>query len=484
MSDSFVSTRDYQGLQGFGGQEDFAELSKALVAGSDINAPGAAPGVGFPLRPESLEQTLKNTTYKVEDAVLWRNVTKLPAFNTVEEFNRITSFGAGISAFVAESDLPESDDATYQRAYSLVKFMGTTRAVSHVMSLVRTPAGYGNAVAQETVNGTAWLIRQLERALFVGNSAMIPVQFDGLEKQILDGAPNAALNTIDMRGRPLTEDAVNDGCLVVKTEPNYGRATDLYLPDGAFSDLAKQFYPAERVPFGPAQTGGMVGLNVQGMYSQFGPIKFNASTFLQFGPLYGAAQGSAAKIPTTPTESVAPASGALAGSEVSYFTADWIGAYHYKVCAINRYGRSATVAMTGPVSSVLNQKITMTVADGATVGTAFELYRSDKDGAAATAKYVKTVARSGATTVITDFNIDLPGTAKGYLIQQNLDFFAVKQLAPFMKIPLATIDLSIRWAQVIYLALQVYAPGKAVIFKNIGRAAGSAGVNNASLISL
>jgi hypothetical protein len=348
------------------------------------------------------------------------------------------------------------------------------------MSLIR-PA-HGNVIAQETVNGTAWLLRQLERALFVGDSSLIPEQFDGLLPLITAGAPNAALNTFDLRGGPLTEDIINDGALVVKTEPNYGRATDLYLPDGGFADLAKQFYPAQRFNVPPAGwQGGMVGMNIQGFYSQFGPIKFNPDLFLQFGPGVGTAVGDAAKRPSALTEDTAPVAAPDAASQ---FIASDAGDYNYQCTAINRYGRSAPLAMTADTTVAAGDKVTMIVADGAVTGTAVEVYRSPKDGASGTERLMTVVARGGATTTIVDLNADLPGTGKAVLIQQNLEFFSVKQLAPFVKIPLATIDTSVRWMQLIYLALTVYSPGKAVIFKNLGRAAASEGLDNAELTSL
>lgn len=357
--------------------------------------------------------------------------------------------------------------------------MGTTRAVTHVMSLIR-PA-HGNVIAQETVNGTAWLLRQIERALFSGDSSLIPEQFDGLLKLITDGAPNAGLNTFDLRGGTLTEDIINDAALVVKTEPNYGRATDLYLPDGGFSDLAKQFYPSQRFNVPPAGwNNGMVGLNIQGFYSQFGPIKFNPDLFLQFGPGVGAAVGDAAKRPSAPTEDTAPA----ASGTGSQFTAADAGDYNYQCAFINRYGRSALLAMTGPVTVAAGEQVDMTVADGAVTGTAVEVYRSAAGGAVGTERLMTVVARTAGTTDITDTNADIPGTGNAVLIQQNLEFFSCKQLAPFVKIPLATIDTSIRWMQLIYLALTVYAPGKAVIFKNLGRAPASEGLDNAELNSL
>jgi len=482
-----VSWRDYAGLQGFGqaSGEEVSDLRKALSAGQDIGAPAVAAGEGFPLRVESLENTLKTVTYKMDDVRLWSSVTKLPAYNTVEEVNLLKEYGSGVAAFIDEGDLPESDDSTFERSYTVIKYMGTTRSVTHVMSLIR-PA-HGNVIAQETINGTAWLLRQLERALFFGDSSMIPIQFDGVLKLIQDNAPNPNLNVLDLRGKPLTEDFLNDGALIVKTEPNYGRATDLYCADGAFSDLAKQFYPAERynVPTS-GWNQGMVGMNIQGFFSQFGPIKFNPDTFIQFGPSAPTtATGPTGKRPDTPTESVAPAAGAVAGGETSLFVAADAGDYYYSVSAINRYGRSAAVAMTGPVTVAAGEKVTMTVADGSIAGTAFEMYRSEMDAAAAgSERYCNTQARSAATTVLTDLNHDLPGTSKATLIQQNLEFFSFKQLCPFLKIPLATVSTAVRWMQLLYGSPTVYSPGRAVIYKNVGRAPGSSGLDNAALNSL
>jgi hypothetical protein len=74
---------------------------------------------------------------------------------------------------------------------------------------------------------------------------------------------------------------------------------------------------------------------------------------------------------------------------------------------------------------------------------------------------------------VTDLNRDIPGTTKGFVMMQNQQSFSWSQLLPLTRIPLATIDTSIRWAQVLYGAVKMYAPAKNVVLKNIGRAAGS-----------
>ena len=478
MENAFVSWRDYEGLEGFGAASatDVQDLRKALVAGQDLNNPGTAAGTGFPLRIESLERTLKVVTYRMDDVRLWRNITKLPAYNTVEEYNRLREYGSGNAAFIAEGDLPTSDDSTYSREYTVIKYVGTTRAVTHVMSLVR-PA-HGPVVSQETVNGTAYLLKQIEKALFFGDSSLIPVQWDGLQSLITAGAPTA--NIIDMRGAALSEDSLNDAALTVKTAPNYGRPTDLYCADGAYSDLAKSFYPAERFNLQPGGwQDGMVGLSIKGFHSMVGPVMFNPDVFIEFGDVpSSSAIGPSATRPSAPTENSAP--NAATGDATAKFIASDAGDYYYKVVAVNRYGKSAPLAMTGPVTIAAGKKCVMTVADGGVTGTAFEVYRSSKGGALTTCKLAFTVARSGATTVITDRNWYIPGTSTAFLIQQNIEFFGFKQLAPFVKIPLATVDTSIRWMQLLYGAPTVYAPGKSVMFLNVGRASGSVGGGGAS----
>ena len=143
MSNGMVSWKDYDGVEGFGAssQTQVDELNKALTAGQDINAPATAAGEGFPLRVESLERTLKNTTYKMSHIRFWKSIPKIAAYNTVEEHNVVSSYGVNPDAnWIDEGDLPESDDSTYERQYAVVKYLGTTRKVTHVMSLVKLAA--------------------------------------------------------------------------------------------------------------------------------------------------------------------------------------------------------------------------------------------------------------------------------------------------------------------------------------------------------
>jgi len=476
MSDQ-VSWKDYEGVEGFGAatQQDVDNLNKALTAGADINAPGSVvAGDGFSLRVESLESTLKVTTYKMDHIRLWKAIPKLPAYNTVEEYNQLQEYGSNSdSAFIAEGNLPESDDSSYQRKYAVVKFMGTTRSVTHPMTLVTS--AIGPVIAQETINGTMHLLKQLESALFYGDSSLISVQFDGYEKLITDNSP--ATNIIDQRGLPLSEDILTDAALTLQDSPNYAQPTNMHLNPKVKADLVKTFFPKERHDTFAGNKNGMIGTDIRGFTSPAGDIAFDANTFItDGGGPNAAAIGDSTKRPGTPTISTSATTPADAAA---MFTADDAGDYFYSVVAVNRYGRSIKVAVDASAIAVAaGDRMTFGVTPGGTTAVEYyALYRSQKNGLVGNQRLIKRVANAagaGASTVI-DQNFNLPYCTSAFIFQQNLECMSFKQLAPLIKIPLATIDTSIRWAQLLYGVPLLYCPGKVLMIKNIGRASGYVG---------
>lgn len=476
---NMVSWRDYEGVEGFGAatQQEVDALNKALAAGQDINPPGSVvAGDGFALRVESLERTLKNTTFKMEHIRFWRAIPKLPAYNTVEEHNVISSYGENSDAgWVDEGDLPNEDDSKYERQFAVVKYLGTTRRVTHVMSLVK-PA-HGNVIAQETVNGTMHLLRILERALYYADHNLLSLQFDGYLRLMLDNCP--ASNIIDLRGAPLSEDILTDLCLTASDAPNYGRISNVHMNPKVHSDLIKTFFPKERHDTFQ-KVGDKVGLDVKGFTSSAGDVMFEPNTFIDLG-LRGpnaAAIGPAATRPGTPTVSTAPTTPAAAASQ---FGAGDAGDYFYTVVAVNRYGKSAPVDLVaGPtaVTVAAGDEVTFGMTPGGSTDVHYyEVYRTEVGGATGTEKLILRVANAAGAgeQVLHDYNDNLPNTTHVFGFQQNLEAMAFKQLAPMVKIPLATIDASIRWMQLLYGVPVLYTPGKVVLVRNVGRASGYVG---------
>lgn len=476
-----ASWRDYDGLQGFGqgSISDVDALNKALLVGNSINPPNSVvAGDGFAMRVESLESTLKNTTFKMDNVVLWKTIPKLPAFNTVEEHNEISSYGLNPDAgFFAEGALPNPDDSTYARRFAVVKFLGTTRAVSHVGTMVK-PA-HGDIIAQETVAGTMHLLRMMEKALFYGDSTLVPsgsggLQFDGLVTQINQKSPST--NIIDLRGGSLSEDNLTDGAMTIMDAPNYGQGTHFFCSPKVKSDLVKTFFPKERFDMLSKPANGMIGLDIGGFTSPSGDVMFMADAFIDDGgTTNSAAVGPAATIPSSPTVSVAPAAGSDAAS---LFTANDAGSYYYYIVACNQYGRSAPVlANSSALSVTAGQSVTFTLTPGAIAPDYWAIYRTPVNQAKGTQRLIQKIGNSGGTStqVITDENATLPGTTIALLLQLNLECLSFKQLAPMVKIPLSIIDTSIRWMQLIYGTPVLYTPGKVVLYKNIGRAANYVG---------
>jgi plastocyanin len=474
---NLVSWRDYEGVEGFGSasQGDVDNLNKALTAGQGINPPGSVTaGDGFALRVESLDKTLKNTTFKMNNIRFFKSIPKSAAYNTVEEFNQVQDYGENSdSVWIDEGDLPSEDDSKYERKFSIVKYMGTTRRVSHVMSMVK-PA-HGNVIAQETVHGTMHLLRSIERALFFGRSDLSALQWDGYEKLITDNSP--AANIIDLRGKPMSEDYLIDASLTISDAPNFGTATHFHCNPKVKADLVKTFFPKERYDLFQKTSSGMVGLDIKGFTSPSGDVLFEPNVFITDGGAPIGAVGDAAKRPASPTVG----SATTPVEATSKFEADDAGDYFYKAVAVNRYGRSAAIdVVSGPtaVTVAAGDKVTFALTPGSGPDVAwYEIYRTKKDGASGTERLILKVpngAGAGAQT-IDDINAYLPYTTSAFMFQQNSENMSFKQLAPMVKIPLATIDSSIRWMQLIYGVPQLFTPGKNVLFTNVGRSANFVG---------
>ena len=443
------------GAAGAGG--DVAELNKALSAGGGNGGTHGVQTAGAlgPLMPESLDPILTSMTYTEAEFKFWKGVYKDPAYNTAEEYNRLHKVGAGESAFVGEGDLPEEEDSTYSREVTLVKFMGTTRRVTHVASLVKT-AGIENAIAQETKNGTLWLMRQLEESLFFGNSAIVPVQFDGLDALMAAGGTP----TYDMRGDPLSEEVLSGMCAAVRQAPNYGMIDTIFCSIGVKSDIKNRIRSRLRANF-----GGQVDFEPK--VDGFAGVKIEDNVFIQEGQApYASGLGKSSKRPLVPAVGAAGLTSPV--DATAQFAAGDAGTYIYKIVAINRYGRSAPVTTAG-VAVAAGDNVTIPVVDGGQDTTGYIVYRSEKNGAASTCKEAFRVARSGATQDIIDRNAYLPGCSTVFGLETKPATLGWKQLAPFTKIPLATVDLSYRWMQVLYGALQLKAPRHCFRIINVGR---------------
>lgn len=462
-----ISMKDYEGYNGFGAvqQVEVDALSKALSAGYQ-NPPVSGSNA---LRVESLEQTLRILTFTQAHVQFWRDIPKLPAFSTVEEYNVQTSYGSEGGMFTRPGELPQVQDASYERRTALVKYVTTQREVDHPTMLVR-PA-HGNVIAQETQNGGIWILERVERALYTGRADVITEAWDGIDQQIRND-PAASASIIDLRGGILSEDNVEDA--TNRVIENYGVPTDLYAAPKALSSMVKQFYPRERFSM-PAPVDGTVGMSVNKIRTQAGLINLKGNIFLRSGKNNSVknapAAANAVRAPVVPGVAVALTAGPLAAS---LFGSGDVGVWRYRVTAVNRFGESAASASANASIAAAGDVLTLTItnnADSSDATTGYNIYRTPTVGlAAGQEQYLTQVPRvaGAATTTFVDVNRFLPNTSRAYLKQMNLQAISFRQLAPMMKIPLATVAISTRWAMLLYGMPVIYATRKFVIFDNVG----------------
>lgn len=469
--------------------QEVQELNKALDAGAGYaGAPTALSGGGA-LQVESLDASLKSVTYEMKNIKLWPLMAKDQAYNTIEEYNRNDAYGDQGKGFIAEGDLPRSEDASYSRQIQRVRFIGVTRELTHVYTLVRN--AHGDAIAREIRNGTMRILEIVERNLFDGrgfysnaglfdgaDSAILAddLAWEGLDKQIRKGNTDVSAQAKaftgyglsesviqDQRGSVLDEDSLEDGGRVVVE--NFGQPNLMIMDTKAHSDLARQFYPKERInPMGVSN--GKAGFVLTQFASSAGVFDLMSDVFLRPKRGVSPISAGAPAAPATPTVAI----NAPTVADSKWAAAD-AGAYFYRVSAINKAGEGPQSASSLTASVAANGSLTVSIA--ATAGAlAYAVYRSVK-GSDSGHEFIGLVAPAalGGVATMVDKNQKLPGLSQAYLLSNESEVMRFKQLAPLMKMDLAIIATAYRWMQLLYGTPIVYAPRKNVIMENIGRAA-------------
>jgi len=455
-------------------QQHLTELNKALSAGYAVDP--ASQSNGGALRVESLDSTLKIVSFMQKHIVFYNDLPKSKATNTVEEYNLLSKYGGRGGHFINEGGLPRTEDSKYQRKVQFVKFMGTTREITHPMLLVK-PA-HGNVVALETKNGAMWMLEHMERACFDGDSTIVSQEFDGLEKQLIDGFADADFagdripdvqtdHVIDLRGQPLSEKVFSKCSEVLLRTYTYG--TVCYLNPANHEDYDTQFFSKGRYQLAAGEK--TTGFHSENVRTAMGMVKLRPSVFLEIDQLAPVVAENDS-VPTTP----ASLGLAVAVDAASKFGASDAGTYYYEVTALSKSGESAPIAAVS-VAVAAGERVDLTIGRGTVSGndltTGYKIYRSRREdaalGAAAKRYLIAKVPSAGVSTVVSDFNDNLPGLGKAFLGQMDESVLTLRELSPMLKFPLATVASSIRWMQLYYNTPIVFRPRSWVVIKNIGR---------------
>lgn len=449
--------------------QELEELNKAMGTGT----PGAAYGEGIygdasAIRPQSLESTLRVVTAKEMDLTLWNRIDKKGANSTVEEFNVQDSYGADGDPFIVEGGRPIERNSNYIRQSGLVKFMGVTRGVTMPLQFSNT-VGVADQTATETKGGTMWLLQQINKHLYFGDSSKNPLAFDGILKQVknfVKGTSFENQHIIDMRGQPLTEFILEDAATIIND--NFGgRILEMYMTTQVHKDFSKLFAgPAGRQRIVDIGSNVRMGQPVRGYAANSADIDFYSDRFLKppTGPLQLSQKDSPA-IPASVKVEVVPDTNSRLDA----------GTYYYFISAKGPKGESGTV-ITPAVAVASGQKVTLTIprvvsGDPALSATSYKIYRSFYSDIAK-AEFMTEVADSkgGSNQVLVDDGSDIPGCEHAFLIDNDAEeVLRFKKLADLMRVPLGRVDTTDRFMILLFGMLQVYNPRRIVVFKNIGK---------------
>lgn len=476
---------------GVGSSADVDELLKALEAG-EITGRDTADSLtdsGAPLKAESLENSLKVITHKEKHAVVWKEIPKLKAYNTVEEYNQLVNYGLEGGAFTNEGELPEAADTVYRRKAELVKFMGTTREVTHPMQLVRLGSGISNIMQQETENGAMWIMKAVDKGLAFGNSDMVDQEFNGFYAQHQSGVQGSGTLdsyqdsevVIDLRGKILKDEHIEAAAQGIYQ--NYGMPERLIAPPRVFSNYVKNFHESKLIqPILSQVRDGIAGQQFKQSQTQFGQVDFITDIFWGASSSRLINSTGSVKAPGDIVPDGSTPQAAVTDTLNRFLTA-FAGDYWYAVAARNRYGEGKLVSLNATALTIATtESADLKFADGAGAypATSYVIYRSKKSaaGTAATAPmypiYEVSTAQlaagydGAAATLIRDRNRFIEDTDQAYMAEWNVQILSFKQLAPMMKMNLATLAPSSRFMVLLYGTPILYAPKKSTRLINIG----------------
>jgi len=488
-----------EGLEGngfLGGQDEgVQELLKAMQAGQVTGRDTADQSLSYePLKAESLETTLKVLEARQKDIRLLNAMPKLTAYNTVEEFLQLDSYGSERGGFYNEGELSDVEDSSYIRRSELIKYLQVTGEVTMQAQMVRS---FVDAMRKEVENKVMWLNKRANRYMSSGNSSHVSQEWNGLYAQhqsvgagggflwaTLEDYFNSNV-VIDMRGASVKQEDIEEAA--VRIDANFGNVSDFFAPTTVISAVSRDFFNDQRIMLNANSESaytGKIGTVAKSISTSLGDVTLQPDKFMKHEHADGrllVGGASSAKAPNAPVTGGAPA---LAVDPLAKFVAAEAGTVYYAVSAINRYGESSmtlldAAAVTVTVGSAID--LTFTSGGGAIPATAYRIYRTvvTAAGVATNERFwpLYTVSAAelaaghdgGAAGVIRDRGRFMPNTEQGFITEMIDDVLSYKQLAPVSKLDLAVISMSKRFISFCFATPQLYAPKKMVRFINCSK---------------
>jgi hypothetical protein len=454
--------------------EQLQALTKALEAGS-YNAAPSELAQGAALQVEDLSTVMQNVSFDDSHIKLQKVLDIKNVKSQLHQFNRQLDYGIFGGSAQFEGGVGEEDTSNFVRAVVPMSYYSTTRRVTVAANMIGAFDGI-KAEDRAAADAAMKLAGDIEFDCFRGQSdfsnngvfdgnplavAKVPNMI-GVEQQVRQSDSQA--NTQDLMfaeygsdqtvvlaaNGTLTQSLIEDAA--VRSAMNMGAADRLILDPVSLSAYNKIAHAKERIMLaGSAQEAS--GANLRTQWTSSAIVSLEASRFLS-GKTRPAR--SRAGSPAAPTIAVTDAGAAASLLEAA--------TYAYYVTAVNERGESTpSVAQSVTLAAAGNRaQVAITPVSGAKY---YNVYRSDANGSAASAKFIGKIAQGVGTANFQDLGNRQPGAVTGFLIQTNT--LGLAQLSPYSRLKLAVSDLSIPEAHFRFVALAAYQPRKNVLVENI-----------------
>lgn len=454
-------------------------IMKALSstqAGTDL---GALTGGGA-TRFESMDHELAIAAVQNEHFLLFNKLfpSKVTTWSLIDQQSvkdEIGGYPGGSISNETASNVPERS-STYRRVITELKVMAEFGGVSvptALQGILQQAAGMAdfNSGEEEVYSSLLRIMQTTEWQLLNGDMAIDPLEFTGLIPSILAGP---AANITDMAGAALNSGS-KPAALAAHLSGfgNWGSPDTIYCSPLVKADFDSHLESGYRVNLDAnipnTEIGALVkAIRYNGLGVGQGILDLQPHVYLDEAikaPVSTYAQ--AENLTLTAPASVA---GVAAADAASKFLAGHAGDYVYRAEAASGGNVSLTVA-SAAVTVAAGDKVTLTISQGPSVETYYNIYRGRKGaaGAATDVRLIGRVKKAGATTTFVDRNTTIPGTSVAMMLSTGLNQQAIRllQMCPPSKLPLALTGLNYRWVIFAIMGLRVAQPKKLGIIKNI-----------------
>lgn len=453
-----------------------SEVTQALLKALEAGNYNAAPSTlvqGSSLQIEDLSNVMNVVTFEEKAIKLQKGMKSESCKSTLAQFDRQLSYGIFGGSAQTEGAVGQEEDSQFVRIVVPMAFYSHVRRVTVVANMVATVDGV-KAEDRAAADAAKKLAADIEfdlfrgksdfsnAGVFDGNMAAIPAlpNMLGLDSQVR--MSDSERNSQDLMfaefgsnesvvvqvGGTLTQDAIEDAH--VKSTMQHGEADALFVDPKVLSAYNKISFGKERIILaGSPQDATAADLKRQ--WVSGGTVSIESSRFLS-GKTAPAAPRANGPVSPTMTSAVAGGSSALLA-----------GTYNWFVTAVTELGESpVSAAQTQTISA--GDQVTLTIS---TAGSAryFNVYRTNANAPAASAKFIGRVAASGSGATFVDLGNRKPGFVTGFLLQK--DTMTMKELSPYSRMKLAVTDLSLPEAHFRFCTLAVIQPRKNVLLDNL-----------------